>query len=160
MAAWKPGQSGNPAGPKPGTLHKLTVLTRKLVADKGPAIVRSILKDAKDGDRNAQQLFLRHLWPRSKALDCIQFEVPKLDSAADVPSAIRSVFAAMAEGRLTPVDASAAVTVLKTYAEACVLQGHEERLAAVERRLGLVNTKDIVDIGGNGHDAGGMATPH
>jgi hypothetical protein len=43
---FKPGQSGNPAGPPRGKPHKLTAFVRKMVDDKGGAIVKKIIERA------------------------------------------------------------------------------------------------------------------
>jgi hypothetical protein len=116
-------------------LNKLTVMTRKLMAAQGPKMARALFKDAARGDRAAQQLVLRHLWPRSKVTDSVALDLPELRSAADVPPAIAKVAEAMAAGMLTPQEAASVTTVLNGYAQSAVYAGHEERLQALEAQL-------------------------
>jgi hypothetical protein len=126
------GQSGNPAGMKPGTLHKLTIAARKIASAKGPGIVKKIAEDAEGGDRTAQQLFLKYLYPRSKVVDGLTFVLPKVDGAADVPGAIKSVVEAMASGALTPSEASAIISSLEAYGRSVVANHYAERLEKLE----------------------------
>ena len=131
-----PGQSGNPAGMKPGTLHRLTREARRIAGKDGPTIIEKVAADAQAGDRAAQTLFLRFLLPRAQIINGLEpFNLPKLDSASDVPAAIRSVIDAMAAGSLTPADATSIVAGLEAYGRSSVFDGHEARLQALEALL-------------------------
>jgi hypothetical protein len=55
-----------------------------------------------------------------------------LNSAADVPEAIKQTLAGLAEARLTPSEANAIIAGLKAYSDAEVNAGHEQRLRAIE----------------------------
>jgi hypothetical protein len=110
-------------------------MTRKLLASQGPKMARKLFKDAVDGDRAAQQLVLRHLWPRSKVTDSVALDLPELRSATDVPPAIAKVVEAMATGLITPQEAASVTQALNAYAQSAVYAGHEERLRVLEAQM-------------------------
>jgi hypothetical protein len=129
------GESGNINGRPRGAPNKLTVAARRIAGAEGPEIVKKIAEDAKAGDRAAQQLFLRYLFPRSLVTEGTAFDLPKLESASDVPAAIRSVLDAMSAGTLTPTEANAIIAGLEAFGRSSVFDGHEARLQALETAL-------------------------
>ncbi len=64
MAKFKKGQSGNPAGRKPGT-SKASKL-RESIAEDLPGIIKSLVNAAKDGDTAAAKLLLDRAIPALK----------------------------------------------------------------------------------------------
>jgi hypothetical protein len=65
--AWKPGQSGNPAGRKPGTgdVAKL----RAAIAEQVPAIIKTLTTAALTGDVGAARLLLERVIAPLKAAE-------------------------------------------------------------------------------------------
>ena len=63
---FKPGRSDNPAGPPKGRPHKLTAIVRKMVDDKGGAVVAKLIERAEAGDADAARVFVRYLLPRPR----------------------------------------------------------------------------------------------
>jgi hypothetical protein len=55
---WKKGESGNPAGKKPGTRHKATLAVERLLDGEGEELTRKAIELAKDGDLTALKLCL------------------------------------------------------------------------------------------------------
>jgi hypothetical protein len=62
---FKSGRSGNPAG-APRRPHARTQRVRKIIADATGEIIEAIIKDAKNNDVAARQLFVKHLMPRHR----------------------------------------------------------------------------------------------
>jgi hypothetical protein len=60
---FKSGRSGNPAG-APRRPQARTQRVRKIIADATVEIIEAIIKDAKNNDVAAHQLFVKHLMPR------------------------------------------------------------------------------------------------
>jgi len=65
MAQYKPGESGNPAGKKVGTLNKRTQLA-KLLDPHAEAIINKTVELALAGDINALRLCIDRLIPKAK----------------------------------------------------------------------------------------------
>jgi hypothetical protein len=84
-----PGVSGNPTGKKPGTRHRATQLTEKLMADDAEAVVTAVVAAAKGGDMTAARLVLDRF------------------GAADVVQVLAVVADAMARGVLSAEKAQA-----------------------------------------------------
>jgi hypothetical protein len=121
-------------GMKPGTRHRATMLAEKLFSADAAAIVKKVVAAAKAGEPWAAKLVIERIIPpaRDRATPLM---LPKMMSAADLPSALARVVDAMAEGALTPGEAAAIVATLEAFGRASVFAGHEERLARLERRL-------------------------
>jgi hypothetical protein len=78
---------------------------------------------------------LRYCFPKSRVLDGVNFTLPEITTASDVPGAIGAVLKAMGEGQLSPSDAQAIVASLEALSRSLIYDGHEQRLAALEAFL-------------------------
>ena len=58
-----PGCSGNRYGKPPGTRHRATRMTEKLMAGDAEAVVRAVIDAAKGGDMTAARLVLDRIAP-------------------------------------------------------------------------------------------------
>lgn len=61
---FKPGESGNPAGRKPGAKNKYTAF-RKMVDPDVPGIIAKIVQMALDGDLTASKMLINRVWPEN-----------------------------------------------------------------------------------------------
>jgi hypothetical protein len=135
VAVFKPGQSGNPAGKRPGTTSRLVREARRIASREGPEIVRSIAEKAKTEPFYAS-LFMRYLVPKSKIADePTPFDLPEIASAADLPGAVKAILSQMANGDLTIADGSGIIAALEGFGRSLVLESHEARLQALEELL-------------------------
>jgi hypothetical protein len=91
-----PGQSGNPAGKKPGTRNRATTL-------------REALKDGEDAA--AARFIVDRLMPRPRSRT-IELDLPAGAGAADILAASNATIAAMAAGEITPDEALTVTRVL------------------------------------------------
>src|ERR1700730_10222968 len=130
---FKKGQSGNPAGPARGTRHKITMLAEKLLEDDRDAIVRAVIAAAKGGDPTAMRLCVERLVPLRKGRPVV-FDLPAIETAADVANALGAIAGAMAAGELTPDEAGAVAGVIEAKRRAIETVEHEERLRKLEER--------------------------
>jgi hypothetical protein len=135
-----PGNRANPAG-RPSGPGKLTATLRRLVGKEAKAVIEKIIEGAKNGNYQSQQLFMR-LLPSSRIAEAMSFPMPRLDTAADLPDAVKAVAAGLADGSLTPSEASAVTGVIEAFGRACVSASYEERLAEIEQRLNIVVDHD------------------
>ena len=129
-----PGKSGNPAGRPRGSRNKSTLLLEKLMIDDGEGVVRSVVNLAKDGDVQAARLVLDRILPARKGRT-VPFNLPVVESAADVLRALSATVQAMAKGELTPEEAAIVSGVLETARKAIETVEIEQRLAAVEQSV-------------------------
>lgn len=98
--AFVKGQSGNPAGRRPGSKNKKTLLRAELEKD-GSELARVIKQKAlEDGDMTAAGLWLARLEPPLRATaQRVQF---KLDPDAPIAEQAKAVVLAMSRGEIDP----------------------------------------------------------
>ena len=131
MALFQKGQSGNPAGYRKGSRHKATLLAEKMLADDQDEILRAVIEAAKAGDPTAMKLCIDRLVPLRKGRP-IAFNLPPVETAADVAVAIGELSRAMADGELTVDEASAAASVIELHRRAIDMTDIERRLQKLE----------------------------
>ena len=131
---FKPGQSGNPAGKKPGTLNKTTLLAQALLDHEAEEIMRGVIEDAKRGDRSARALLLPRLMPAKRSRE-INFKLPPTKTAAEVTAALDAVIAAVAAGDVGLEEAEALSGLLHGKLRAIETTDLEQRLGTLEATL-------------------------
>jgi hypothetical protein len=106
-----PGQSGNPAGKKPGTRNRATLLADVLRDGEGEAAARLIIDKALAGNSVALRFLLDRLIPRRRDR-AIELDLPEAAGTSDVLAASNATIAAMACGEITPGEALTVTRVL------------------------------------------------
>jgi hypothetical protein len=106
-----PGQSGNPAGKKPGTRNRATVLREALADGEDIAAARIVIDKALAGNAVAARFIVDRLepWPRGRA---VSLDLPIGASVGAVVAAYDTTLRAMASGEITPDEALAVTRVL------------------------------------------------
>jgi hypothetical protein len=127
------GMSGNPSGKPKGARARITQLAEKLLEDDRDAIVRAVIAAAKGGDPTAMRLCVERLVPLRKGR-AVVFDLPAIETPADVVNALGAIAGAMAEGELTPDEANAVAGVIEFRRRAIETVEHEERLRKLEER--------------------------
>jgi hypothetical protein len=122
-----PGRSGNPAGKKPGTRNRKTVLAEALRDGEDTAVARVVIDKALAGDAVAARFCLGLLSPKPRGRPIV-LDLPEEAGAGDILAAFDATLAAMASGGITPDEALVITRVL---------DGRRRALEAVmlERRL-------------------------
>jgi len=105
------GQSGNPAGKKPGTRNRATVLREALADGEDLAAARIVIDKALAGDAVAARFIVDRLTPRPRGR-AIALDLPQGEKAGDVLAASNATIAAMASGEITPDEALMVTRVL------------------------------------------------
>jgi hypothetical protein len=106
-----PGSSGNPAGKKPGTRNRATVLREALGEGEDIAAARIVIDKALAGDAVAARFIVDRLTPRPRGR-AIALDLPEGKRASDVLAASNVTIAAMAAGEITPDEALTVTKVL------------------------------------------------
>src|SRR3954447_11412696 len=100
-----PGQSGNPNGRPQGARNKTTLAIEALLDGEAEALTRKAIELAKAGDLVALRLCLDRICPPRKEWP-VFFALPELSTAADAKLAASALVKAVADGELTPGEAS------------------------------------------------------
>ena len=119
---WKPGKSGNPAGPKPGNSARVLLMARNWAEAKG---LPMLMEAAEGGDMDAIKLLVQLGMPRTKAISLPQ----------EMPSSPAGVLDAMASGELDADTASTAMGAHLTAAKIKEMADLEARIQALERAV-------------------------
>jgi hypothetical protein len=98
---FQPGSSGNPAGKKPGTLNRATVLKRVMAEGDDERIANLIVERALKGDWGALRFVQDRLEPRPRARP-VMLDFPE---GATVAEMSEIVLRAMASGEISPDEA-------------------------------------------------------
>ena len=106
-----PGQSGNPAGKKPGTRNRATLLHDALRDREERTVVRVVIDKALAGNSAAARFVIGLLMPRPRDRP-IALELPDGAGARDILAAANATVQAMADGEITPGEALTVTRVL------------------------------------------------
>jgi hypothetical protein len=129
---FKPGHSGNPSGKPKGTRNKVTLALEALLDGEAEALTKKTIELARGGDLAALRPCMDRLLPPRKDRP-VSVDLPRIDSARDVPRAISALLAAVATGELTPSDAGEVAKLLDAYARAVEMSDLAERVDNLEK---------------------------
>ena len=129
--AFEKGQSGNPAGRRPGCRNRATIAAAALLAGESEALTRKAVELALGGDPMAMRLCVERILPpcRERA---VKFELPPIESPADIAAAMKAVTSALADGVITPGEAGRIAAVVDTFIRAIETSDFDRRLQLVE----------------------------
>lgn len=128
---FKPGQSGNPGGRKPGTA-KLAPL-REAIAAHVPDIIATLVEQAKGGDVGACRLLLERVLPPVKAVEQT-VPVPGMDASSGMVETGQAILQATGAGELAPGQASQLLGALAAQAKLVETTELIARVAALEAK--------------------------
>jgi hypothetical protein len=129
--SWRPGQSGNPAGKKPGTRHHATRLVMELMEGGIKDITKKVIEAAKGGDLVAARLVLDRLAPPMRERS-IELDLPDTGTANGIAEAQQTVLEAVGQGELTPGEGQVLAGILEARRKALETEELERRIAALE----------------------------
>lgn len=125
---WKPGQSGNPNGKKPGS-GELQRLRASIAADV-PDILAGLVAAAKGGDAQAAKLILERIFPAVKPVE--QTQELDLPEGGTLTAQGRAVLAAVAGGELAPSQGAQLLAAIGSLARVSEIDELEARLTKLE----------------------------
>ena len=125
--AWKPGQSGNPAGRAPGSGEVAKL--RATIAEHVPALVAVLVERALGGDVGAARLLLERTIAPLKAAE---HSGPLALPDGTLTAQGRAVLGAVAAGELAPGQGAALLAAIGTLARVVEVDELERRIAALE----------------------------
>ncbi|MEQ1941492.1 DUF5681 domain-containing protein [Mesorhizobium sp. VNQ89] len=131
---FKPGQSGNPSGRKEGSRSKVLTALDALAEGEAEDIVRAMIDKAKEGDSQAGKTILERIWPPRKGAR-LQFALPDVATADELPTAIAGINRQVADGDLSPDEGVLIVGLLDAQRKAIETSDLAQRVAALEQRM-------------------------
>lgn len=129
-ARWLPGQSGNPAGRKPGTGSVQQL--RRGIEESLPGIVQSLTNRALAGDVGAARLLLERAIPPLRPIEAPQ--TLHIDGD-DLSGQARSIVALTASGEVSITQASQFIAALSALAKLIEVDELERRIQSLEKSL-------------------------
>lgn len=133
-AAFRPGQSGNPAGKPKGARNHATRAVLELMEGGAEEITRAILTAAKDGDMAAARFVLERIAPPLRERP-ISIDLPAIDTADGIAAAQSAILQAVGIGDLLPGEAATLAGIVENRRKAIETQELSARLEELERKL-------------------------
>ncbi|GEP59645.1 DUF5681 domain-containing protein [Reyranella soli] len=128
---WQPGRSGNPRGKPKGARNHATRAAEALLEGEANALTRKAIDSALAGDVMALRLCMERILPARKSR-LVNFELPAVKSATDLPAALAALIEAIAQGNLSPDEATPIAALLDAQRRAIETTELEKRIAALE----------------------------
>ena len=126
----RPFSAGNPGRPR-GTRNKTTLAVDLLLEGEAEALTRKAVEMVLEGDTGALRLCLDRIAPARKDRH-VPFALPAITTAADAVAASSALVAAVADGELTPSEASELGRLVETVIRSIELSDVQDRLAKLE----------------------------
>src|SRR4051812_40575112 len=120
---FQPGQSGNPAGRPKGSPSRATLALEAIFDGEAEALTPKGIELALEGDPQALRMCMDRLVPPRRDRP-VTFDLPPIESAADITSASRALLEAVAAGDLTPSEAADIGKSLDVHARAIEVHDH------------------------------------
>jgi hypothetical protein len=116
-----------------GVRNRVTRAVEALIDGQGEALGAKAVEKALQGDSTMLRALLNTLVPRRERT--VEFELSKIDSAADAVKASSAVIAACAAGELSPREASQIMGLIFTHVQRAIeVVDREARVAELEKK--------------------------
>ncbi len=145
---FKKGQSGNPTGRPRGARNKATLAIAALLDEAGPRLMQEGIDRALDGDSLILRCCIARLAPVPRGRP-VELDLAEGSAAGDVLASLTATVRAMAEGTLSPLEASDVAQVVELQRRAIETEDLARRLARLEETA--ARTAELLEQG----DAGG-----
>ena len=127
--AFKKGESGNPAGRKPGSTPATKL--KKIIADHMPEILASLIEQAKSGDTAAAKALMEEVIPGLKS-QALPVSIAAEDNLSKQGQAVIN---ATLSGRVPPDVGAVLITALSNQSKLVEMEEMNQRLARIEKQL-------------------------
>ena len=127
----RPFAEGN-AGRKPGSKNRTTVVAAALLDGEAETLVRKAVELAKDGDVAMLKFLLGRILPRERL---IKLDLQPMNFADDAVAALGAIIGAVGDGRISPSEGAALVTMIDAYTRAIDMADVVKRLDALEAKI-------------------------
>lgn len=132
---WAPGQSGNPAGRRPGSRNRAMVALDRIAEDAAEEVLRGVIEGARRGDARCAETILRRAWPERRGRP-VPVPLPDLRTPGDTAAAVAAIVKAVSEGTLSPEEGQMIAATVELHRRAVDVADIAARLEALEARSG------------------------
>jgi hypothetical protein len=146
---FRKGQSGNPGGRPRGARNKATLELAALLQEAGPRLMQEGIDRALDGDSLILRCCIARLAPVPRGRP-VELDLAEGSAAGDVLASLTATVRAMAEGTLSPLEASDVAQVVELQRRAIETEDLARRLALLEETAG--RKAEVIKQGGAGGD--------
>lgn len=129
---FKPGQSGNPNGRRPGSKNFSTMLKAELGADPVAFVIRTAKKAAEAGDTTALRVLADRIWPVQRATMPLADVAPEENTLSSQGAA---VLEALLSGTIAADVGQTMLSALQGQAKLIETELLADRVAALEAAL-------------------------
>jgi hypothetical protein len=133
---FQPGNSGRP----PGSKNKATQALEQLAEGQAEQVVQKVVEQALAGCVPSQRMVLDRVLPPRKGRP-VNLVVPPIKTVQDVLPAFASIWTGIAEGRVTPDEASDLSVLMDRSIQAIETHDITKRLDALEQAEAKRNEK-------------------
>lgn len=130
--SWKPGQSGNPAGRKPGTGEVAQL--RAAISERVPELLAAMMTKALEGDVGAARLLLERAVAPLKGVE--QAVLLTLPDGGTLTAKANAMLCAAATGDIAPGQAAQLIAALGTLAKISEVDDLAARITNLEVKHG------------------------
>lgn len=131
--AFKPGQSGNPAGKPKGARNHATRAILKLIEGGAEEITIAVLDAAKGGDMGAARFILERIAPPLRERP-VSIDLPDIGTAAGIAEAQAAILQAVGSGELLPGEGATLAGIVENRRRAIETIELELRITALEEK--------------------------
>jgi len=138
---YQKGQSGNPAGRPSGSRNKATLAAESLLEGELERLTREAIDRAMDGDPLLLRLCITRLMPAPRGRR-VQLDLAGGGTVADVAASLEATIRAIAEGVISPLEASDVAEVIELQRRTVESLDLERRLAHLEQVSGEIEARE------------------
>jgi hypothetical protein len=157
---WPKGKTGNPAGRPPCSRNKSTLFFENLLNGQAEELIAKTIELALKGDTTALRLCLERICPPRKERT-IELTMPEIREPKLLTAAIPAILTAVAEGRVTPVEAETLTRIVETGIRVIEVEELSRRVAELEKVLTTqpVEALERPTLDGISHDYASQNSP-
>jgi hypothetical protein len=137
---FEPGQSGNPSGRPKGSRNRVTKAVAALDGHSEELIAKAV-ELAMDGDSAMVRALVATFVPKTRDRT-IEFDLPKIETAADARAASSKWLAACSRGELSPNEATQIMALISSHVRTIEIAELEMRVTALEDRAASDDSLD------------------
>ena len=128
------GQSGNPAGRRPGSRNKVTEIVEGLSGDNVEEMANELMRLVRLGNPAAVRTYFDRIWPKRRGAP-VALELPEMRSAADLPAALAAIIQGLAAGDLSVEELETLTRSVERMGRILQIADAAARLAQAEARF-------------------------